>query len=87
MLGMGPRVDLTEALLEVQEWTGFAGEFTHVSEGNARVEDLPMSICATLLAEACNIGLEPLLRRDFPALKRNRLARVQQNYILTETLT
>lgn len=81
-----PRVDLPEAILEVQEWTGFASEFTHVSEGNARVEDLPMSICAALLAEACNIGLEPLVRRDSPALKRNRLAWVQQNYIRAETL-
>ena len=81
-----PRVDLPEAILEVQEWTGFANEFTHLSEGNARVGDLPMSICATLLAEACNIGLEPLVRRDFPALRRNRLAWVQQNYIRAETL-
>jgi TnpA family transposase len=82
-----PRVDLPEAILEVQEWTGFANEFTHVSEGNARVEDLPISICAALLGEACNIGLEPLARRESPALRRSRLAWVQQNYIRAETLT
>ena len=82
-----PRVDLPEAILEVQEWTGFANEFTHVSEGNTRVEDLPISICAALLGEACNIGLEPLARRDSPALRRSRLAWVQQNYIRAETLT
>src|SRR5437016_9423603 len=53
-----PRVDLPELLLEVNAWTGFASQFTHLSEGTARVENLPISICAVLLAEACNIGLE-----------------------------
>ncbi|MCP6760352.1 MAG: transposase [Fischerella sp. CENA71] len=45
------------------------------------------SICAVLLAEACNIGLEPLIRPDVPALTRGRLSRVQQNYIRMDTLT
>ena len=36
--------------------------------------DLPTSICAVLLAEACNIGLEPLVRPDVPALARGRLS-------------
>ena len=76
-----------EALLEVQAWTGFAAEFTHVSEGGARADDLVISICAVLLAEACNIGLEPLVRPDVPALTRGRLAWVQQNYLRAETLT
>jgi Tn3 transposase DDE domain len=53
---------LPELLLEVNAWTGFASQFTHLSEGTARVENLPISICAVLLAEACNIGLEPLVR-------------------------
>ena len=30
--------------------------------------DLAVSICAVLLAEACNIGMEPLVRNDVPAL-------------------
>lgn len=81
-----PRVDLPEALLEVHARTGFANEFTHLSEGNARVEDLTTSICAVLLAEACNIGLEPLIRSDVPALTKGRLLWVQQNYIRMETL-
>src|SRR5262249_3899146 len=82
-----PRVDLPELLLEVQAWTGFADQFTHLSEGSARVDDLPTSVCAALLADACNIGLEPLARRDVPALTRGRLAWVQQNYLRAETLT
>ena len=40
-----------------------------------------------LLAEACNIGLEPVVRPDDPALTRGRLSWVQQNYIRAETLT
>jgi hypothetical protein len=51
------------------------------------VSDLPLSICAVLVAEACNIGLEPLVQPDIPALTRDRLAWVQQNYIRAETLT
>jgi TnpA family transposase len=39
------------------------------------------------LAEACNTGFEPLIRRDNPALRRSRLSWVRQNYIRAETLT
>lgn len=82
-----PRVDLPELLLEVNAWTGFANQFTHLSEGTARVENLPISICAALLAEACNVGLEPLVRSDVAALTRGRLGWVLQNYLRAETLT
>ena len=81
-----PRVDLTEILLEVLAWTQFTSEFRHVSEGDARVDNLDLSLCAVLLAEACNIGLEPLVRPDVPALTRGRLSWVQQNYIRAETI-
>ena len=82
-----PHIDLPELLLEIHARTGFANEFTHISEGAARVADLPMSLCAVLLAEACNIGLEPVVRADHPALTRARLSWVQQNYLRAETLT
>src|SRR4051794_7780723 len=82
-----PRVDLPDVLLEIQARTHFAGAFTHVSEGAARVTDLAISVCAVLLAGACNIGLEPLTRPDVPALTRGRLTWVQQNYVRAETLT
>jgi hypothetical protein len=67
-----PRVDLPEALLEIHSRTGFADEFVHISDNTARVADLPMSLCAVLNAEACNIDLEKLARRDIPALTRRR---------------
>jgi len=81
-----PRVDLPDLLLEVQTWTGFADAFTHLSAGEGRASDLATSVCAVLLAEACNVGLEPLVRRDVPALTRSRLAWVQQNYVRAETI-
>jgi hypothetical protein len=82
-----PRAELPEVLLEIQALTGFADAFTHISEGNARAEDLTISICAVLVAQACNIGLEAVARADVPALTRGRLAWVQQNYLREETLT
>ncbi len=60
--------------------------FTHVSETRARVDDLPVSICAVLLAEACNIGIEPLIQTQVPALTRHRLSWVKQNYLRAKTL-
>jgi TnpA family transposase len=67
--------------------TSFAAGFTHASEGGARAGDVSTSICAVLLAEACNTGFEPLIRLDTPALRRSRLSWVRQNYIRAETLT
>ncbi|CAI1584364.1 Transposase and inactivated derivatives, TnpA family [Serratia grimesii] len=57
-----PPVDLTELLLEIDARTGFTREFSHVSESGARAHDLNVSLYATLLAEACNIGHEPLIK-------------------------
>lgn len=82
-----PKVDLPDVILDVASWTGFPDEFTHVSEGEARVDDLWITVCAVLLAEACNVGLEPLARKDVPALTPVRLAFVAQNYFRAETET
>lgn len=81
-----PPVDLTKLLLEIDARTGFTREFTHVSESEARAQDLNISLCAVLLAEACNIGHEPLIKHSIPALTRHRLSWVKQNYIRAETL-
>ena len=82
-----PKVDLTELLLEIHTHTGFLDEFSHVSESKARAKDLATSICAGLMAEACNIGMEPLIKSHVPALTRHRLSAIKQNYIRAETLT
>lgn len=83
---MLPRIDLPEVLLEVNSWTGFLTEFRHVSQASARMEDLDVSVAAVLIAEACNVGLTPVVSESTPALTRGRLSHVDQNYIRADTL-
>src|SRR5205814_9842644 len=82
-----PPVDLPEVILEVAQHTGFLSQFTHVSDSNAYIEDLPLSLSAVLLAEACNIGLTPVTHPEIPALTRGRLSWVQHHFVRAETLT
>jgi len=81
-----PRVDLPDLLLEVASWTGFPTEFTHVSEGASRAEELHLSVCGVLIAEAGNIGLQPLVQPGRAALTRARLSWVEQNYLRADGL-
>ena len=81
-----PRVDLPDVLLEVHAWTGFLDEFTHVSETTARIENFDISIAAVLIAEACNVGIVPVVHETDPALTRARLFHVDQNYLRAGTL-
>lgn len=82
-----PRVDLPEILLEIAARTGFTAAFTHISNQSARAAGLTTSLCAVLLSEACNTGIEPLVCSDIPALRRDRLTWVNQNYLRDETLS
>lgn len=81
-----PPIDITDAVLEMHGYTGFADEFYHISESNARVDNLALSICAVLTAEACNTGIEPFVDPNNPALTYARLAWVQQNYMRAENV-
>ncbi|MBT2552313.1 Tn3 family transposase [Arthrobacter sp. ISL-5] len=83
---MLPRVDLPDVLLEVHSWTGFLSEFSHVSEASARMGQLGVSVAAILVAEACNVGLTPVVKDGHPALTRGRLSHVDQNYVRADTL-
>ena len=74
-----PRVDLPDVLVEVHSWTGFLSEFSHVSEACARMDQLGVSVAAILVAEACNVGLTPVVKDGHPALTRGRRAHVDQN--------
>lgn len=82
-----PRAGIPDILLEVMRRTGFAQAFTHLSERPTQVQGFQISLCAGLIAQACNIGLEPLVRDDHPALRQNRLGWVTQNFIRSETLS
>lgn len=81
-----PRVDLPEVLLEIHGRTGFLDEFTHANEMGSRTADLLISLCAVLVATACNIGFTPLQQRDVPALRRHRLDWVRQHYLRHQTI-
>jgi TnpA family transposase len=81
-----PRVDLPEILLEIAARTGCMDAFTHLTERTTRAADLTTSLCAVLLAEACNTGPEPFVRQDMPPLRRDRLLWVDQNYVRDDTL-
>jgi hypothetical protein len=82
-----PRVELEELVLEVALRTGFTEAFTHLTDRSARTADFALSLCAALLAEACNTGPEPFIRHDTLALRRDRIAWVKQNYLRDETIT
>lgn len=81
-----PKVDLPEILLEVAARTGCMSGFVHLTESSARAADLTTSLCAVLLAEACNTGPDPFVRADVASLKRDRLLWVDQNYLRDDTL-
>jgi len=83
---MLPHGDLPDILLEVHRRTGFLDAFTHVSERAAALSKLPTSLCAVLIAAACNVGFAPLLAPGAPELGRDRLSYVQQHYVRSETL-
>ena len=82
-----PIVDLPEIILEIAARTGFDEAFTHVTESQARVSELSTSLCAVLLSQACNTGVEPFTHSEIVSLRRDRLVWVDQNYIRNETLT
>ena len=81
-----PLVDLPEIMLEIAARTGFTTAFTHVAESKARASELTTSLCAVLLAQACNTGFEPFTSQDIASLRRDRLTWVEQNYMRDETL-
>jgi Tn3 transposase DDE domain len=82
-----PPVELAALLREVDAFTGFARAFTHVADGQPADPDMAVSLCAVLMAQACNIGLKTMARPEVPALTLPRLAWVQQHYLRQETLT
>lgn len=78
---MLPRVDLPEIVLEVMSWVPeFTGAFTPLSGGEARLDDLHITIAAVLCAHALNIDFTPVVRADVPALTPERISHVDQNY-------
>jgi TnpA family transposase len=83
---MLPQVDLPEVILEVMAWVpAFPAAFASLSSGEARLVDLHVTIAAVLTAHALNIGYAPIAKPGVPALSRDRLSHVDQNYLRPET--
>ena len=81
-----PRVDLPEVILEVMSWEPrFVTAFAAASGGQTRLADLHVTIAACLTAHALNIGYSPIVKKGVPALERDRISHVNQNYLGTET--
>jgi hypothetical protein len=71
---MLPRAGLPDLLLEVHAWTGYLDACSHAARGpTSWVEDLPVSVAALLVAEACNLGLTSAVKPGVPALTWDRL--------------
>ena len=51
-----PVIDLAELLMEVHSFSGMAEAFTHVTDGKTKVSNMPLSLCAVLLSQACNMA-------------------------------
>jgi hypothetical protein len=67
---MLPKIDLPDLLFEVNAWTGFLDAFVHLGDGTTRMRDLPTSMVALLVSEACNIGLAPVVNPGYETLTR-----------------
>lgn len=83
--GLLPEVEIADVPLEVNTWVRYLGEYTHISGAPTRTTDLHESVAAMIVSDACNVGLTPVAVEDDPALTRDRLNWVAQNYIRTDT--
>ena len=65
-----PRVDLSELLIEVDTWTHFSTHLVHAANGEAlRPAFLPY-LYASLVAQACNFGLDQMAQSTDLAYER-----------------
>jgi hypothetical protein len=52
-----PHIDLTDVLLEVDQWTGLSQYLTHAGGGQPRTDDLLLHLHAAVVAQGTNMGL------------------------------
>lgn len=79
-----PDIDLTDLLLEVDQWTGFSQHLTHAGGGQPRTDDLLLHLHAAILAQGSNMGLVEMAHSaDLPY---GRLAWTSKWYLREETL-
>ena len=79
---MLPHVKITELLMEVDDWTGFTRQFTHLKSGNT-VEDRTL-LLSTILADGINLGLTKMAE-SCPGATYAKLSWLQAWHIRDET--
>jgi TnpA family transposase len=79
-----PEIDLTDLLLEVDQWTGFSQQLTHAGGGQPRTDDLLLHLHAAALAQGSNMGLVEMAHSA--GVPYRRLAWTSTWYLREETL-
>jgi TnpA family transposase len=79
-----PQVDLSELLIEVDTWTHFSDHFVHAAGAETLRPTLLPQLYASLLAHACNFGLEQMAHST--DLSYRQLAWCTTWYLREETL-
>lgn len=77
-----PHIKITELLLEVDKWTGFTDNFTHLKKGDAARDRIPL--LTTILADAINLGLTKMAE-SCPEASYAKLSWLQAWHIRDET--
>jgi hypothetical protein len=85
---MTPRMDVSEAILQVLGWCPQSRDsLTSTSGGRAHLANLDISGTACLTAQALNITYAPIAVPDVPALARHQLGYVKHTFLRTESYT
>jgi len=79
-----PHLKITELLLEVDAWTGFSRQFTHLTSGEAAPDRAV--VLTAILADAINLGLAKMAE-SCPGTSYARLSWLHAWYIRDETYT
>lgn len=82
--GRLPRVELTDLLIEVDNWTHFTDSFEHAGGNQPMTKDVLAYLYASIMAQACNFGLSEMA--EISDLSYKKLAWCTNWYIREETL-
>lgn len=87
---MLPQIELTDLLIEVDQWTGFSKHLTHSGGSSSRIPDLQTLLYAAIIAQGSNMGLTEMARSAIlpngESISYDRLAWTNAWYLRQETL-